>query len=160
MTTLRRCIEYLNQHHIHYVHTVHANAYRAREVASAEHLPASRLAKTVIFCADGFYAMALLPTDCMIDLEELGTALGVKRIRLATEGEVAKLFPDSEIGAMPPFGNLFNLPVYMDGRLAEEHYIAFSAGTHRDAIHMKVTDYVRMAEPLCMTFAYPETVAV
>ena len=94
--------------------TRHANAYRARELAVAEHVPPSTAAKSVVFCADKSYGIALMPADRELDLEELADHLGVSKIRLATESEVAKLGADSEVGAMPPFGALFNLPVYMD----------------------------------------------
>lgn len=156
MTTLQRCIEFLDRNWVRYVHTTHANAYRARDVAIAEHVPTNELAKTVIFCGDGFYAMAVLPADCMLDLEELATRFGLQRLRLATEAEIGKLFPDSEVGAMPPLGKLFNLPVYMDERWAREKYIVFNAGTHRDAIHMRLADYLRLAKPLMTRFARPE----
>ncbi len=154
MTTLRRCIELLDRKLIPYTHTHHANAYRARDVAAAEHLPPDKLAKTVIFCGDDFYAIAVLPADCMVDLDELARNLGLDRIRLATETEVDRLFPDSEIGAMPPLGNLFNLPVYVDERLAEEQDIIFNAGTHRDAIQMSFADYLHLTKPLITRFAH------
>jgi len=156
MATLQRCTELLDRKCIPYTHTRHANAYRAREVAAAEHLPPYKLAKTVIFCGDNFYAMAVLPADCMLDLDELAISLGLQRVRLATEGEIVRLFPDGEVGAMPPFGDLFNLPVYLDERLTKEKHIVFNAGTHRDAIHMRLDDYVRVARPLILRFAYPE----
>jgi Ala-tRNA(Pro) deacylase len=156
MGTLQRCTELLERRHIHYTHTRHANAYRAREVAAAEHVPSSKLAKTVIFCGDSFYAMAVLPADCMLDLDELAVRLGLQRIRLATEGEIIRLFPGTEVGAMPPLGELFALPVYLDERLAKEKHIVFNAGTHRDAIHMRLDDYVRLAQPLILRFAYPD----
>ena len=104
MTTLRRCIEFLDRNAVHYVHTRHANAYRARELARAEHVPPSAVAKSVVFCADKSYGIALMPADRALDLEELAEHLGVSKIRLATESEVVKLAPDSEVGAIPPFG--------------------------------------------------------
>ena len=156
MATLQRCTELLDRKRIPYTHTRHANAYRAREVAAAEHLPPYKLAKTVIFCGDSFYAMAVIPADCMLDLDELAISLGLQRVRLATEGEIVRLFPNAEVGAMPPFGDLFNLPVYLDERLTKEKHIVFNAGTHRDAIHMRLNDYVRVARPLILRFAYPE----
>src|SRR5262245_11372914 len=99
MTDLRRCIEYLDRNRVPYTHTRHPNAYRAREVALAEHVPPYKLAKTVVFCGDSFYGMAVLPADRMTDLEELAAGLGLKRVRLATESEIRRLFPDSEVGA-------------------------------------------------------------
>jgi len=156
MATLQRCTDLLDRGRIHYTHAHHANAYRAREVAAVEHLPPYKLAKTVIFCGDGFYAMAVLPGDCILDLVELAISLGLQSVRLATEGEIVRLFPGAEVGAMPPFGELFNLPVYLDGRLTREKHIVFKAGTHGDAIHMRLDDYVQVARPLIMRFAYPE----
>jgi Ala-tRNA(Pro) deacylase len=157
MTTLRRCLDYLDRNRIRYTHTTHANAYQAREVAAAEHMPAHKLAKTVIFCGDGCYAMAVLPADCLIDLEALAARLGLTRVRLATEGELVKLFPDSEVGAMPPFGRLFNLPVYVDDCLTGDNRITFNAGTHRDAIHMSFADFFLLEEPIITPFAHLET---
>ena len=158
MTSLRRCIDLLDRHQVHYTHTHHANAYRAREVAAAEHVPAHRLAKTVVFCGDKFYGMAVLPADSMLDLDELTANLGLGRVRLATEGEIVKLFPDSEVGAMPPFGELFNLPVYLDEKLAQEKHVVFAAGTHRDAIHMRMDEYLAIAEPMITRLACPEVI--
>jgi Ala-tRNA(Pro) deacylase len=154
--TLQRCTELLDRRHIHYTHTHHANAYTAREVAAAEHVAPYKLAKTVIFCGDSFYGMAVLAADCMLDLDELGARLGLQRVRLATEGEIVRLFPGTEVGAMPPLGGLFALPVYLDERLVRQKHIVFSAGTHRDAIHMRLDDYVRLAQPVILRFAYPE----
>jgi Ala-tRNA(Pro) deacylase len=155
MTTLRRCLEFLDQNGVCYTHSSHANAYRAREVANAEHVSAHKVAKTVIFCGDGCYGIAVLPADCMIDLDRLAKRLGLSRIRLATESEVARLFPECELGAMPPLGSLFNLPVYVDEGLAEDRTIVFNAGTHRDAIHMCFDDFLRLADPIVTPFAQP-----
>ena len=155
MTALRRCLDMLERYRIPHVHTSHANAYRAREVAEAEHLPPCMLAKTVIVHGPNGYAMAVLPADCKVDLEELAATLNLQHLRLATEEEVRERFPDSEVGAVPPFGSLFGLPVYMDVRLAREAYIFFNAGTHRDAIHISFADYVRLADPVTIRFAHP-----
>jgi Ala-tRNA(Pro) deacylase len=146
----------LENYQIPYVHTRHPNAYRAVEVAEAEHLPAYMLAKTVIVRSQNGYAMAVLPADCKIDLEQLAATLNLRYVALATEEEVRELFRDSEIGAMPPFGALFDIPVYLDVRLAEEPYVLFNAGTHRDAIHISVADYLRVADPAIIQFAYTE----
>ena len=154
MTTLHRCLEFLDARHIPYTRSVHGQAYRAREVAVAEHVPAEQLAKTVVFCGDDCYAMAVLPADRKIGVAELASSLGLRNVRLATELELAKLFPEAEVGAMPPLGNLFNLPVYVDERLANEKYIVFNAGTHRDAIHMRFTDFSRITNPVITHFAY------
>jgi Ala-tRNA(Pro) deacylase len=154
MTSLQRCIDTLERFGIHYVHTKHANAYRAKEVAEVEHLPPSRLAKAVILRDQTDYIMAVLAADCNVDLTELAAKLNVPNLRLATEEEVRRRFPDSEIGAVPPIGPLFGMRVYMDVRLVDEDYIFFNAGTHRDAIHMKAADYIRLTDPVILQFAY------
>ena len=156
MTALRRCLDMLERYQVPFVYTRHANAYTAREVAEAEHLPAYMLAKTVIVRGPNGYAMVVLPADCKVNLCELATTLNLQHLRLATEEELRERFPESEVGAMPPFGALCGLPVYMDVRLAEEPNIFFAAGTHRDAIHMSVVDYIRLADPAIVRFAYPD----
>jgi Ala-tRNA(Pro) deacylase len=156
MNTLQRCLDMLERYGIPHVHTRHANAYRALEVAEAEHLPPYMLAKTVIVHGPNGYAMAVLPADCKVDLAELATTLQLEYLRLATEEEVRDRFPASEVGAVPPLGPLFGLPVYMDVRLADEAYIFFNAGTHRDAIHLSVADYLRVTDPVIIQFAHPD----
>ena len=125
-------------------------------VAEAEHLPPYMLAKTVIVRSPNGYAMAVLPADCRIDFDQLAATLNFVHLGLATEDEVCELFPESEVGAMPPFGALFDIPVYCDVRLAAEPYILFNAGTHRDAIHISAPDYLRVAGPAIIQFAYAE----
>jgi Ala-tRNA(Pro) deacylase len=112
-----------------------------------EHVPAHKIAKTVVFSSENGYGMAVVPGDHLLDLEGLRGILGVSRLRLATESEIGELFPDCELGAMGPFGNLCGIPVYADEGLASEETIAFNAGTHRDVIHMRFDDYQRLAKP-------------
>jgi len=148
-----RLENFLTQHHVVFQHTAHRPTFTARELARAEHAPSSEVAKAVVFLADGAFGMAVLGANTHIDLNELRHAIGAKSLRLATENELLDLFPDTELGAMPPFGNLYGIPVYVDERLAEEPEIVFNAGTHRDVIHMKYEDFARLAEPLVITFA-------
>src|SRR5213078_2692860 len=104
-------------------------------VASADHVPAREVAKTVVFVQENImYGLAVLCADCVVDMHELRLLLDQPRLRLATERELAELFPECEIGAMPPFGSLFHMPVYVDGRLAGEEMIEFNAGTHQDVV--------------------------
>lgn len=144
---------FLDQNQVGYTHTVHPTAYTAREVASAEHLPPREVAKTVVFLSEHGYGMAVLPADSVVDLEELRKDLGLSRLRLATEAEVGNLFPDCELGAMPPFGNLYDLPVYLDNRLAGEDNLSFNAGTHKDVIHLHLRDFEKLVKPAIMPFA-------
>ena len=148
-----RLREFLDRNQVEYTHTVHPLAYTAREVASAEHLPAREVAKTVIIWGDNGYHMIVLPASKVVDFQELRTALGLSHARLATEQELGQLFSDCDLGAMPPFGNLYDMPVYVDGGLALDEHIAFNAGTHRDVIHMRFEDYKRVVKPTILPLA-------
>ncbi len=144
---LTKLLAYLDENQARYTRHSHPTAYTAREVASVEHVPAHSIAKTVIFLSENGYGMAVLPGDHMLDLQGLRNVLGLSRLRLATEAELSDLFPDCELGAMGPFGNLCGLPVYADATLAAEEHIAFNAGTHRDVIHMLFNDFQRLVKP-------------
>lgn len=155
MTILHRCLNFLNQQKVAFHHTTHPHAYSATEVASVERLPAASFAKTIVFKGDFRFGMAVLPADCIIDLDQLKTCLDFEEVRLATELELAELFPGCELGAMPPLGVLFGLPVFVDERLAREEFICFNACTHRDSIHMSFTDFARVTRPILLRFAQP-----
>ncbi len=159
MPVLKKLREFLDQNHIEYTQTTHSLAYTAREVAAAEHIPAHEVAKTVVFLCEQGYGLAVLTADRVVDLEELRMNLGVARLRLATEAELSELFPGCELGAMPPFGNLWGLPVYVDDALAGEDRIAFNAGSHREVIHMKYRDFERLVNPLVLRFSRRLTAA-
>ncbi len=153
MPILPQLRELLDKNGVGYTHTVHPLAFTAREVAAAEHVPQREVAKTVVFLREQGYGMAVLPADSVVDLEQLRMDLGLSRLRLATETEMGDLFPGCELGAMPPFGNLFNLPVYVDRRTAAEETIIFNAGTHRDVVHMRYRDFEKLAQPVAAPFA-------
>jgi Ala-tRNA(Pro) deacylase len=97
--------------------------------------------------------MIVLPANRLLDFREARLALGLSQVRLATEDELSKLFPDCELGAMPPVGSLYGLTVYLDSSLAAEDAIAFNAGTHQEVIHMKTADYRKMVRPLVVPLA-------
>jgi Ala-tRNA(Pro) deacylase len=147
MPMLEKLVAFLDQNQVKYTRHSHPTAYTAREVAAMEHVPAHKIAKTVVFFSENGYGMAVLPGDSMLDLQGLRALLGVSRLRLAAEGELNGLFPDCELGAMAPFGNIWNVPVFVDGGLAAEETIAFNAGTHRDVIHMRFDEYQRLVKP-------------
>jgi Ala-tRNA(Pro) deacylase len=153
MSIARELRGFLEEHDTAYMHHVHAPAHTAREVARAEHVAPHRVAKTIVFHSDKGYAMAVLPADRFIDLFDLRFVLGLDYVRLATETELKQLFPDNELGAMPPFGNLYGMPVYVDANLAEEHTVAFNAGTHRDVIYMRFADFRRLVRPTITFFS-------
>lgn len=153
MPLLNRLREFLELHEVDFKHTVHPPAYTAREVASAEHLPLREVAKVVIILAETGYQMVVLPACMAVDLAELRPALGFTHARLATEAEIGGLFPDCQVGAMPPFGNLYRLPVYADSSLALDKWIAFNAGTHQDVVHMRFEDFKRLVDPTILPLA-------
>ena len=142
---LARLETLLDVNGVHYTHTIHKPAFTAREVANAEDVPVNRIAKCIVFFGEDGYGMAVVPGDRKVDLHELRQLLNQPRLRLATEDELSKLFPDSELGAMPPFGNRVGLPVLVDNSLAGQETIAFNAGTHRDVVHMKFRDFERLS---------------
>lgn len=147
MTTLQKVMDYLDGANTEYTHTGHPVAYTARDVAAAEHLPPHEVAKTIIYFCEKGYGMAVVPADSVVDLEQLRKATAASSIRLAAEAEIGALFPDSELGAMPPLGILFGLPVVLDEGLLSEERIAFDAGTHRDVLHMRLADYIALVQP-------------
>jgi Ala-tRNA(Pro) deacylase len=153
MALLERLRVFLDQNHAEYTHTVHPTAYTAREVASAEHLPTREVAKAVVLCGDSGYHMIVVPANKLVDFQEVRVTLGFAHARMATEEELGRLFPDCDLGAMPPMGNLYNMPVYLDGSLAGEDTIAFNAGTHRDVVHMRTADYRSLVRPSLVSLA-------
>jgi Ala-tRNA(Pro) deacylase len=151
MPLSERIRSFLDSHETPYQVSTHPNVFTARQVAMAEHLPPRTVAKTVMVFGDGEYHMIMVPATRMVDLQEARPVLGLTHLRLATEAEMAQLFPDCEVGAMPPLGPLYGFAVYLDGSLAAEEEIAFNAGTHRDVIHMKTADFRRLVKPLVVS---------
>ena len=149
-----RLREFLEKQKIPYQREVHRTAYTAQEVAAEEHIPGKIMAKTVVVKADNRFVLAVLPASVRTDLEKLKAGLGAQEVRLATEFEFTGLFPDCEVGAMPPFGNLYGISVYVDTSLAKDEEIVFNAGTHEDTIRMKYADFARVAQPQVLDFAF------
>ncbi len=152
MTTLQNSLNYLRAQHMRFAHTTHSPAFTAEEVAMAEHMPADRMSKTVLLRNNDGFVMAVVPADTFVDLEKLRMAMGVPDLYLAQESDLAQLFPNSEVGAMPPIGPLFHIPVYLDRKVANREFIAFNAGTHRDVIHMRTADYWQLVRPVVGDF--------
>jgi Ala-tRNA(Pro) deacylase len=143
---VNRWLEYLNKMQVRYSHSIHARAQTALETADAERMPPHEFAKTVVYYSEGGYGIAVVPADELVDMVKLRHLLGLPWIRLADEGELAELFPDCELGAMPPFGYACELPVVVDARIAGD-FIAFTIGTHRDVVRMSFADFARLARP-------------
>jgi Ala-tRNA(Pro) deacylase len=153
MALLERLRVFLDENHAEYTHTVHPTAYTAREVASAEHLPAREVAKVVVLSGDNCYHMIVVPANKLVDFQEVRTTLGFTHARMVSEDELGALFPDCELGAMPPMGNLYGMDVYIDSSLAAADTIAFNGGTHRDEVHMRTADYRRLVKPAVVSLA-------
>jgi Ala-tRNA(Pro) deacylase len=153
MPLSEKICSFLDSHNAQYTVTEHPLAYTARETAAAEHLPAREVAKAVVVSGDGEYHMIVIPANRIVDFQEARAALGLSHVRLATETELAELFPGCELGAMPPFGNLYGFAVYLDSSLAGEETIAFNAGTHREVIHMSTAVYRKLVKPIIVSLA-------
>lgn len=144
---------FLDAHHVKYVVISHSKAYTAQGIAAIAHISGRELAKTVIVKLDGALGMAVLPASYHVDLEALRRLTGVREAALASESEFKRHFPDCETGAMPPFGNLYSIPVYVDESLTEDHEIAFNAGSHYELIKMAYADFERLVKPEVMEFS-------
>ena len=142
-----RLKEYLDKQHVKYVTIDHSPAFTAQEVAQRAHIPGKEMAKTVIVKIDGELAMVVTPASEVVRLGQLKKALGAKDVELASEYEFKDAFPDCETGAMPPFGNLYGMKVYVSPTLREDEEIAFNAGTHKELVRLNFSDFERLVEP-------------
>lgn len=154
---LRDLMSYLDQNNVRYIVLYHSPAYTAQGIAGLAHIPGQELAKTVIVLLDGKLVMAVLPAKYHVDLMLLKKRAKAKTVELATEEDFQGRFTGCETGAMPPFGNLFGVPVYADQTLEMDQEIAFNAGTHRELIRMSWQDYKRLVQPTMMSFAAGHT---
>lgn len=148
--------EYLDEQNVKYVVVNHAPAYTAREVAASTLVPRREFAKVIVVKLDGKYAMLVLPANRHVDLDKVRKLAGASEIELATEQEFEQLFPDCEVGAMPPFGNLYDIDVYADEMLKEDEDITFNAGSHTQVMRLAFADYARLVAPKFGDFAVKE----
>ncbi len=149
---VRKLKEYLDRENIKYVSIVHSPAYTAQEVAASAHITGKELAKTVIVELDGKMAMAVLPANRKIVLQDLREVTGCDRVKFASEDGFKEKFPGCETGAMPPFGNLYGMEVYLAESLTENDEIAFNAGSHTELIRMAFRDFERLVQPRVVSF--------
>ncbi len=147
MTVSRKLKEYLDVNGVDYEVLMHKAAFTAQQVAAAQEVTGWQVAKTVVLYCDGEFLMVVLQAPAYVDFDRIREILVCDEARLATESEMAKLFPGVELGAESPFGNLFDLPVYVDRGLAEEREIVFNAGTHTETIRLKYEDFSRLVSP-------------
>lgn len=149
----KRLKEFLDSHNMKYVTISHSRAFTAQETATSAHIPGKELAKTVMVKVDGKMAMAVLPASFKLDFDLLKKATGSGKIEIANEKEFKGLFPECEVGAMPPFGNLYGMDVFVAKSLTEDEEIAFNAGSHRELVRMAYKDFERLVKPRVMKFS-------
>jgi len=145
--------EYLNNNNIKYVTIFHSQAYTAQEVAATAHIPGKELAKTVMVKIDDKMAMAVLTAADKVDFDSLKEAAGAGRVELASEQEFENMFPGCEIGTMPPFGNLYEMQVFVEENLTEDTEIAFNAGSYTELIRLSYKDFERLVKPTVVKFS-------
>lgn len=145
--------EYLDKHGAPYITITHSQAFTAQQIAASVHIPGRNMVKTVMVVINGQMAMAVLPASFYVDFNLLKEITGEGNVRLASEMEFKDMFPDCEVGAMPPFGNLYNLDVYVARVLIDDDEIAFNAGTHTEVIQMTYRDFEKLVHPRVMKFA-------
>ena len=148
MDCRERLMKYLREHSIPFETHTHPGAYTAQEVAAALHFSGHRLAKVVMVWADQTMVMLVVPASGRVNLSGTAKLLQAKKVWLATEGEFSQHFPDCLVGAMPPFGNLYDLPVYVDRALTEHPEIIFRVGTYTESMRIGYADFERLAEPV------------
>ncbi|MCK9274010.1 MAG: YbaK/EbsC family protein [Syntrophales bacterium] len=143
----RKLKEFLDSEGIKYVKITHSPAYTAQEIAASAHIKGKEFAKTIIVFVDGTMSMAVLPAHLTVDFDYFRKSIAAKRIELAAESEFKDNFPDCEIGAMPPFGNLYGLKVYVDQSLSKNEDISFNAGLHCEIFKLSFKDFEKLVEP-------------
>jgi Ala-tRNA(Pro) deacylase len=147
-----RVKDYLDKEHIRYVSIEHSQAFTIQEVAASTHIPGHQMAKTVIVELDGEMAMAVLPANRKVILQDLRDLTGSDKVQFASEMDFKKKFPDCELGAMPPFGNLYGMDVFVAETLSHNEEIAFNAGSHTEVIKMPYADFERLVQPKILSF--------
>lgn len=142
-----RIANYLKDHHVPYEIIKHKPVYTAQEIAAEAHIPGDSLLKVVILKMDNKLIMLLESANKKIDMEDFAKRLGATRVELAHEYEFEEIFPECDVGAMPPFGDLFNIDVYIDDAIGNQEEIAFNAGNHSELIRMRFSDFERLVKP-------------
>jgi Ala-tRNA(Pro) deacylase len=155
-----RLVAYLHANQVPFVIQHHRIAYTAQDVAASEHLPGQLMAKVVMAVADSALIMLVLPANHRADLTRVRAALGASAVWLADESDFASRFADCAIGAMPPFGNLYDLPVYVDLTLTKDPAFVFQAGTHSDTMQIRYADFARLVKPTVVDIARASGIAV
>ena len=149
---VKKLRDFLDERNVKYVLISHSRAVTAQEIAASAHVPGKELAKTVVIRVDGEMALAVLPASYRVDLDLLKSLIHAETIELADEEDFKDTFPGCEVGAMPPFGNLYSMRTFVAGSLAEDESIAFSAGSHTELMRVAFTDFERLVQPEIVEF--------
>ena len=144
--------EFLDENQVKYVTVTHSPAYTARQIAVSAHIPAKELAKSVILMADDKAVMVVVPASQRVALGRMRKIIGAEAVCLADESQFQALFPGCELGAMPPFGNLYGMEVYVSDKLSEDELIAFNAGSHTELVRMAYSDFACLVKPAVVEF--------
>ncbi|HUO60934.1 MAG TPA: YbaK/EbsC family protein [Candidatus Acidoferrales bacterium] len=152
---IQKLRQFLDDNHVKYIVISHSKAYTSQGIAATANISGNELAKSVMLKRDGELCMAVLPAPKHVDLARFAKLTNCKEIALASERDFRDRFPDCEVGAMPPFGNLYGLPVYVDVSLTRDKEIAFNAGSHLELVKLAYEDFERLAKPQIMEFAAP-----
>ncbi len=150
---IKKLKEFLDSHEIEYVTISHSKAFTAQKIAASAHIPGKELAKTVMVIIDGKMAMAVLPASYKVNFDLLKKVTRAHKVELSTEEEFRDIFPQCDIGAMPPFGNLYGMDVFVAQSLAEDEEIAFNAGFHTELVRMSYKDFERLVKPKVLKFS-------
>jgi len=153
---VRKLKDFLDSNNIKYVTISHSSAYTAQQIAASAQIPGKELAKTVMVKIDGKMAMAVLPASYKVDFDLLKEVAEAGKVELAGEQEFKDMFPECEVGAMPPFGNLYEMEVFVAESLAEDEEIAFNAGSHTELIKMSYKDFESLVKPKVLKFSFKE----
>ncbi len=149
---VKKLKEFLDSHHVKYVSLTHSPAFTSQEIAAAAHISGKQLAKTVIVKADGHMAMVVLSAKDQVNFAKLREATGMREVDLASESEFKDKFSGCEVGAMPPFGNLYDMPVFVSNHLTQQDHILFNAGSHSELMQVSFSDFERLVKPKVIAF--------
>lgn len=147
MAIPQRIRDYLDSQDVSYEPIHHSQAFTGQEVAHSMHISGKKLAKTLVLEGDGKLVMAVIPASHRLNLQDLRAAMEVHRLEMLPEGELVKLFPDCDLGAIPPFGSLYGLAVWVDRTVSDAEDVVFCAGTHEDCVRMKYSDFAKLSKP-------------
>ncbi len=155
MVVARKLKQYLEENGVKYTEAVHPTAFTAQEVAATAHIHGKEVAKVVILNVDGKLIMAVVAAPQKVNLEKAKAGLGAQKVHLAKEEEFKEIFPDCDLGAEPPFGNLYSMETVADPALWQDQKLAFNAGTHTAIIWIALTDWERLVKPRKVELAGP-----